>query len=86
MHINWRIPLLFIGTIIMVVVMGQTSAPLKTAARYKNIVWLELAYNNQQTGNILNDWGSSNIEVLKINTYFDFIFIFFLCALFIFRL
>jgi hypothetical protein len=76
MQINWRIPLLFIGTISMIVVMGKTSAPLKTASTYKNILWLELAYNNEKTGDILKDWGSSNIEVAKTNTYFDFIFIF----------
>lgn len=76
MNTSWRIPLLFIGTIIMFVVMGKTSAPLKTSAKYKNIVCLELAYNSEKADDILKDWESANIEVAKINTYFDFIFIF----------
>jgi hypothetical protein len=76
MNISWRVPLLFIGTIIMIVVMDKTSAPLKASAKYKNIVCLELAYNSEKTVDILKDWGSANIKIAKINTFFDFIFIF----------
>ncbi len=71
------IPILFIGTGIMIGVMQQTGEPLKSSAKYKNIVCLEFAYNQQKTNAIITDWGSTNVGVAKVNTYYDFIFLFF---------
>lgn len=71
------IPILFIGTGIMIGVMQQTGEPLKSSAKYKNIVCLEFAYSQQKTNAIITDWGSTYVGVAKINTYYDFIFLFF---------
>ena len=47
------IPILFIGTGIMIGVMQQTGEPLKSSAKYKNIVCLEFAYNKKKTNAII---------------------------------
>lgn len=71
------IPVLFIGTAVMIGVMQKTGEPLKSSAKYKNIVCLEFAYSQQKTTAIIKDWDSTNVAVAKINTYCDFIFLFF---------
>jgi hypothetical protein len=77
------IPVLFIGTMVMLVVMAKTGAPLQSAAVYKNIVCLEFAYTKEKATAVVNDWGITNVAVAKNNTYYDFIFLFFY-ALFLF--
>jgi hypothetical protein len=73
--------LLLIGTIIMIVIMIKTGATLKTAVTPKGILDLEFAYNSTKTTTVTNAWAANNIvdniAAAKINTYFDFIFLFF---------
>ncbi len=74
-------PFLFLGTIAMMVVMVKIGAPLKTDAAPSGILNLEFAYNTTKTTPIINSWistpGTDNIAVAKINTYWDFLFLFF---------
>lgn len=74
---KYLLPFLFIGTAIMIGVMLKTGEPLKSSAKYKNIVCLEFAYSQQKTTAIVNDWGTTNVAIAKINTYYDFIFLLF---------
>jgi hypothetical protein len=73
------IPFLFIGTMVMIYVMGKTSATLKTAATPIGILNLEFAYNNVKIATVVNAWTPNsiidNITVAKNNTYYDFIFL-----------
>ena len=73
--------LLLIGTGIMIVVMAKTGATLKTPDTPKGILDLEFAYNSSKTATVLNAWAPNgnvdNISAAKINTYLDFIFLFF---------
>lgn len=73
------IPLLFFGTIVMIVVMGKTGATLKTVETPKGILDLEFAYNKTKVDFILNAWSpnvmANNIDKATINTYLDFIFL-----------
>jgi hypothetical protein len=81
------LPFFFVGTIVMMVVMAKTGAPLKTDATPLGILDLEFAYNTTKTEAILKAWdwestsvptGSiSKIDIAEINTYFDFLFLFF---------
>ncbi|MCW3090739.1 MAG: hypothetical protein JWP81_1808 [Ferruginibacter sp.] len=83
--------LLIPGTFLMIVIMAKTGAQLKTPANPKGIIGLELAYNAGMTKSVITDWVNSdpnNLSAVRINTYFDFAFIFFysfllstLCAL-----
>ena len=65
----------------MIIVMAKTGATLKTTATPKGILDLEFAYNNSKTATVLNAWAPNatvdNISAAKINTYLDFIFLFF---------
>ena len=71
----------FIGTLVMMVVMAKTGAILKTDAAPMGILNLEFAYNTTKTTTIINSWASINhadvISAAKINTYWDFLFLFF---------
>lgn len=81
------LPFFFVGTIAMMVVMAKTGAPLKTDATPLGILDLEFAYNTTKTEVILKAWdwkvttvpteSISKIDVAEINTYLDFIFLFF---------
>jgi hypothetical protein len=70
------IPFLFVGTMIMIYVMGKTSTTLKTTATPCGILNLEFAYNSTKTSGVINAWKfNNNITVAKNNTYYDFIFL-----------
>jgi hypothetical protein len=73
------LPFLFVGTILMIFVMGKTGATLKTIETPKGILDLEFAYNKTKITNIVNAWSPNaivdNISKAKINTYLDFIFL-----------
>jgi hypothetical protein len=84
---KYALLILLLGTLIMIVVMGKTGAPLKTAATPNGILNLEFAYDTVKTNTVIQAWsaGDNNniISDAQINTYLDFIFIFFY-ALFLF--
>lgn len=68
----------FLGTIAMMFVMVKTGSTLKTAAAPMGILDLEFAYNTDKTTPIINSWiRTDNISAAKINTYWDFAFLFF---------
>ncbi len=77
------LPFFFIGTIAMMIVMAKTGAPLKTPSTPKGILDLEFAYNTEKVNTVIKAWdwqpGRSidNNGIARINTYFDFIFLFF---------
>jgi len=70
-----------LGTLVMMVVMAKTGATLKTAATPLGILNLEIAYNISKTTAVINAWSPSkeldNISLAKVNTYWDFLFLFF---------
>jgi hypothetical protein len=78
-----QLPFFFIGTIIMIVVMARTGAALKTPATPKGILDLEFAYSIEKVNVVMNAWHQKpdniidNRSIARVNTYFDFIFIFF---------
>jgi hypothetical protein len=76
------LPLLFIATLAMMVVMYQTGASLKTAQTPLGILNLELPFTKAKADTVINAWknttnakGISNITVANINTWWDFLFI-----------
>jgi hypothetical protein len=75
------LPFFLLGTIAMMVVMAKTGAILKTPEAPMGILNLEFAYNSAKTTPIINSWASINhadvITAAKINTYWDFLFLFF---------
>ena len=75
------IPVLFIGTCIMIYVMGKTSTTLKTTATPCGILNLEFAYSETKATNVLMAWAPNtaidNITVAINNTRYDFLFLFF---------
>jgi hypothetical protein len=84
------------GTLVMVFIMGSTGKPLKTPATPGGILHLEFAYNQQKAEAILQAWSTpvaalnttgttdmrSKINQAKINTWWDFLFLFFYSYLF----
>ena len=71
-------PLVIIGTLAMIVVMRITEAPLKQPATPAGIINLELAFDTVNSNKIIDAWTTANvIKDARINTYCDFIFIFF---------
>ena len=72
-----------IGTAVMMVVMARTGSPLKTPATPHGIIDLEFAYNASKVNAVIRAWTPSamesfgKIEAAKLNTYLDFIFLFF---------
>lgn len=71
-------PFFLIGTIAMMVVMAKTGATLKTDAAPMGILDLEFAYSPNKTTPIINSWiQTDNISAAKVNTYWDFLFLFF---------
>lgn len=71
----------FIGTLVMIYVMAQSGAVLKTHATPLGILNLEFAYNSTQTKNIIQAWQAAsqqgNVQAAIYNTCFDFLFLFF---------
>ncbi len=71
------------GTIIMMVVMFITGRPLKTATTPGGILSLEFANTRTEVKEILLAWEKTSMEkpavidAAKLNTYLDFIFLFF---------
>lgn len=70
-----------IGTLVMMIVMSRTGAPLKTSATPNGILNLEFACDTNKVNAIITAWSSTpgvdNVDAAKKNTYLDFIFIFF---------
>ncbi len=79
------IPLFLFGTGFMMYMMSETSALLKTPATPAGIINLELANSTAKTNAILYAWApnanSDKIQVAKINTYWDLLFLFFYAGL-----
>jgi hypothetical protein len=85
-----------LGTGIMIYVMAVTGNPLKTPATPNGILHLELAYNQQKADSVLQAWSvpkwnlhattpsefPDRIQAAKINTRWDFLFLFFYSLLF----
>jgi hypothetical protein len=75
------LPFFFIGCMAMIVVMTKTGAMLNTPEAPHGVLNLEFAYNTAKTAPIINSWASINhtdlISAAKINTYWDFLFLFF---------
>ncbi len=75
------LPFFLTGTLMMMVVMAKTGSTLKTPATPMGILDLEFAYNMSKTVTVLNAWAPTpqldNITVAKINTWWDFVFLFF---------
>jgi hypothetical protein len=53
---KYRLLFLFAGTLVMIVVMVKTGAPLKTPATPKGILDLEFAYNASKAYTVINAW------------------------------
>ncbi|MGG9960665.1 hypothetical protein [Ferruginibacter sp. SUN106] len=72
---------LLVGTLVMIVVMTKTGATLKTPDTPKGILDLEFAYNTTLANDVKTAWvlnpPANNIGAAKINTWLDFIFLFF---------
>ena len=78
---KFLLPIFLIGTILTQVIVFRTGATLKTPQTPIGILNLEFAYNTIKTDAVLKSWspanGVDNIKVAKINTYYDFLFLFF---------
>ncbi len=83
-----RLLFFLIGMIGMIFIMNDTRRSLKYTKDItpNGIVDLELAYDTAKTAAIIDAWKNtiierkSNIEKARINTYWDFLFIFFYSA------
>ena len=78
---KYLVPIFLIGTLVMIYVMAKTGQPLKTTVTPQGILNLEFAYNSDKVDAIVNNWASittaDTIAAAKLNTWLDFIFIFF---------
>lgn len=78
---KFLLPIFLIGTILTQVVVFRTGTTLKTTETPIGVINLEFAYNTIRTDAIMKSWsmanGIDNIKVVKINTYYDFLFLFF---------
>ena len=75
---KYTIPFFLLGSVVMIYVMAKTGAPLKTPATLHGILDLEFAYNAEQTTVEIQAWASlDNIVAAKLNTWLDFLFLFF---------
>ncbi len=75
---KYSIPFFLAGSLLMVYVMTKTGATLKTAYTPHGILDLEFAYSNVKVNKVINAWiSSNNIDAAKLNTWLDFIFLFF---------
>ena len=79
------IPLFLLGTACMMYIMSQTSALLKTPQTKMGIIDLELAHTSAKTNAIIAAWapaaGTDRIDLARINTYWDLLFLFFYAGL-----
>ena len=76
--------LIVIGTIAMIAVMRITEAPLSKKTPY-GVISLELAFDTVQSNKIITAWTTANvIKDARINTAWDFLFIFFYTLFFFF--
>lgn len=80
----FNLKLLLTGTIVSVVIMLYTGYPLKkSSSDFKSILSLEFANSSSKVEAIINAWQAENscgkpiLHYSKINTYWDFLFIFF---------
>jgi len=72
------LPFFLVGSLLMIYVMMKTGATLKTPATPLGILDLEFAYNDSKATAVINAWATSgNIAAAEINTYWDFVFLFF---------
>jgi hypothetical protein len=77
------LPFFLLGSLVMIYVMATTGATLKTPATPHGILDLEFAYNTEKVNTVINAWTPTpqesfgNIEAAKLNTWLDFIFLFF---------
>jgi hypothetical protein len=73
--------LISIGTLLMIIVMQQTGASLKTNDTPNGILDLEFASSQHKVAAVVNAWsktgGTDNIQAAKLNTELDFLFLFF---------
>ncbi len=73
--------LTFIGTLLMIIVMQQTGAPLKTNDTPNGMLDLEFAGSTSKADLVINAWkkteSTDNIQAAKLNTELDFIFLLF---------
>ena len=75
---KYTIPFFLFGSLVMIYVMTTTGEPLKTPATPHGILDLEFAYNTAKTTAVTDAWTpSDNIAVAKLNTWLDFLFLFF---------
>lgn len=74
-------PFLLAGTALMMITMAKTGSSLKTPETPYGIINLELASSGFETNEIVNTWKQVPVPDIvanaKINTWLDFIFIFF---------
>ncbi len=80
---KFAIPFFLVGTLAMMYVMVKTGAPLNTPTTQSGILSLEFAPNKIKVDSVLLAWQAtpnstfSKIDAAKINTYWDFVFLFF---------
>lgn len=72
---------IFIGTLLMIVVMQHTGASLKTVTTPYGILDIEFANTVSRANEVIDSWEKTgnpdNIQVAKLNTELDFIFLLF---------
>lgn len=71
-----------LGTLVMIYIMAVTGSKLKTDATPNGIINLEFANTTTKAATVLNAWKGDLISTAKINTYWDFAFLFFYGFLF----
>lgn len=75
---KYLIPILAIGTAVMIYIMVTTGTPLKTPATPKGILDLEFAYDRIHTDAVLTAWSVDGKKEAAIkNTLWDFCFLVF---------
>ncbi len=80
---NFTVGWLFAGTVIMMIIMFVTGRPLATPATPQGILCLEFATTATAVEQVLHAWKNTAPETgnvllaAKLNTYLDFIFLFF---------
>ena len=78
---NIRLIISLAGTLVMTAVMAIQGAPLTTPGTPKGILDLEFAYNSSLANSVLHSWAANssidNIFRAKMNTWLDFIYLFF---------
>lgn len=75
---KYTIPFFLLGSLVMIYVMAKTGAPLKTPGTPLGILDLEFAYNTAKTNTVIEAWtASDNIAAAELNTWLDFLFLFF---------